>query len=153
MINEDTYQLCVRIATEAHKGQKRKFGNDDYIVHPLRVADKFEDLFMKCIAVMHDVMEDNREYTVQKLQELLVPDIIISKVSLLSHLDKEEPYLDYFMRAISDLVTMRIKLQDLNDNLRNIPKGSLRDKYQLARVIIYMKDPGLQLTDIGFIKY
>ena len=152
IVDEDVYQLCVKIATEAHKGQKRKNTKEDYINHPLRVADKFEDNFMKCLAVMHDVREDNPEYTVAKLQELKVPDIIISKLDLLTHMIGES-YLDYFMRAISDLITCRIKLQDINDNLRNLSKGSLRDKYELARVIIFMKYPSFQLTEIGYLKY
>lgn len=152
IVDEDTYQLCVSIAIKAHKGQKRKFTNEDYIKHPLRVADKFEDNFMKCLAVMHDVREDNPEYTIEKLQELKVPDVIINKLDFLTH-HKDESYLDYFMRAISDLVTCRIKLQDINDNLRDIPNGTLKDKYELARTIIYMKYPTFQLSEIGYLRY
>ena len=75
IVDEDIYQLCVKISTKAHKGQKRKFTNEDYIKHPLRVSDKFEDNFMKCLAVMHDVREDNPEYTIEKLHELTGMDI------------------------------------------------------------------------------
>ncbi|MBA2176607.1 bifunctional (p)ppGpp synthetase/guanosine-3',5'-bis(diphosphate) 3'-pyrophosphohydrolase [Halobacillus locisalis] len=51
-----------RIATEAHAGQKRKNSNEDYIVHPIRVAERLAAAgFGKevvCAGYLHDVVED-----------------------------------------------------------------------------------------------
>ena len=49
-------------AAQAHKGQKRKNSNTDYIVHPVRVARILEDAGCPeeviCAGYLHDVVED-----------------------------------------------------------------------------------------------
>ncbi|MFQ3544974.1 HD domain-containing protein [Halobacillus rhizosphaerae] len=49
-------------AAQAHKGQKRKNSNTDYIVHPVRVARILEDADCPeeviCEGFLHDVVED-----------------------------------------------------------------------------------------------
>ncbi|MFS0674785.1 HD domain-containing protein [Ornithinibacillus sp. 179-J 7C1 HS] len=49
-------------ATRAHAGQKRKNSNDDYITHPIRVAERLEKEGFSdelvCAAYLHDVVED-----------------------------------------------------------------------------------------------
>jgi len=59
-------QKAKQLATEAHKGVNRKWGNDPYIIHPERVAAKVatldgcneEDV---AAAWLHDVIEDSGE--------------------------------------------------------------------------------------------
>ncbi len=36
------YPLALKIATDAHKDQKRKRDGEDYINHPIRIAEKFK---------------------------------------------------------------------------------------------------------------
>lgn len=63
--------LALRIATQAHKGQKDKGGND-YILHPIAVAEKVKHPYCKIVALLHDVIEDTEEteeclaYTAEK---------------------------------------------------------------------------------------
>jgi guanosine-3',5'-bis(diphosphate) 3'-pyrophosphohydrolase len=49
-------------ATKAHAGQKRKNSDDDYITHPIRVANRLEkEGFSEeliCAGYLHDVVED-----------------------------------------------------------------------------------------------
>jgi|TARA_B110000196_G_C21004173_1_gene594483 (p)ppGpp synthase/HD superfamily hydrolase len=49
-------------AVEAHTGQTRKYTGEDYIVHPMAVADMVErhggDEVQVCAALLHDVVED-----------------------------------------------------------------------------------------------
>jgi guanosine-3',5'-bis(diphosphate) 3'-pyrophosphohydrolase len=49
-------------ATKAHAGQKRKNSDDDYITHPIRVANRIEkegfSEELVCAAYLHDVVED-----------------------------------------------------------------------------------------------
>ena len=49
-------------AVKAHAGQTRKYTGDDYIVHPMAVADMVEkhggDEVQVCAALLHDVVED-----------------------------------------------------------------------------------------------
>ncbi|MFD1018625.1 HD domain-containing protein [Thalassobacillus hwangdonensis] len=51
-----------KFATEAHKGQKRKNSDEDYIVHPIRVAETLRNAKLPeaviCSGYLHDVVED-----------------------------------------------------------------------------------------------
>lgn len=50
------------VAVQAHEGQLRKYTDDPYVVHPIRVArmvgDAFPDITMIAAAYLHDVIED-----------------------------------------------------------------------------------------------
>lgn len=70
---------AINIAERAHKGQSRKFSGDPYLIHPLRVALLAVDLaeamgvevtpqFMAS-AVLHDVPEDNPEFTKETIAQ------------------------------------------------------------------------------------
>jgi guanosine-3',5'-bis(diphosphate) 3'-pyrophosphohydrolase len=49
-------------ANEAHGEQKRRYSDDPYIVHPMRVmemcANYTNDIAVLCAAILHDVLED-----------------------------------------------------------------------------------------------
>ena len=55
---------AVLFATEAHKGQVRKFADEPYIMHPLRVAKRVAEAVVGeyeaviIAALLHDVLED-----------------------------------------------------------------------------------------------
>ena len=52
-----TLERAIEIATEAHRGQVDKAGND-YIQHPLRVMEAGKTTNEKIVGVLHDVVED-----------------------------------------------------------------------------------------------
>jgi (p)ppGpp synthase/HD superfamily hydrolase len=66
LLLRDVFQFAV----EAHKGQKRKYTGEDYIVHPMavcRIVERHggsED--QQCAALLHDVVEDT-QYTLQDI--------------------------------------------------------------------------------------
>ncbi|WP_309545135.1 HD domain-containing protein, partial [Halobacillus trueperi] len=49
-------------AAKAHQGQKRKNASEDYVVHPIRVADLLKQAGFReeliCAGYLHDVVED-----------------------------------------------------------------------------------------------
>ena len=53
-----TLEQAIEIATEAHRGQRDKAGND-YIGHPLRVMAAGKTPEEKIVGVLHDVVEDS----------------------------------------------------------------------------------------------
>lgn len=59
-------------AAEAHKGQKRKNSNTDYIVHPERVAESLLKAGFRpevvCAGYLHDVVEDT-SYTLKDIEK------------------------------------------------------------------------------------
>ena len=52
-----TLERAIEIATEAHRGQLDKAGNE-YIGHPLRVMAMGQTIEEKIVGVLHDVVED-----------------------------------------------------------------------------------------------
>jgi (p)ppGpp synthase/HD superfamily hydrolase len=133
-MTECNFDLCLQIAIEAHKGQKRKGSGMDYIIHPISVACKFDDEFYKCIAILHDVIEDSSE-TKTTLAMKGVNETVAEYVDLLSRRD-EESYYDFIMRIKKSSVATQVKIQDIVHNMSDLKPGSLKDKYQLALHIL-----------------
>jgi guanosine-3',5'-bis(diphosphate) 3'-pyrophosphohydrolase len=65
-------------AAEAHKGQKRKNSQEDYIVHPIRVAETLQkEGYSKeliCAGYLHDVVEDT-DYTLKDIENNFGPTV------------------------------------------------------------------------------
>ena len=65
-------------ANLAHKGQKRKYTGEDYIVHPISVARLVEkhggSLDQQAAALLHDVVEDT-SHTLADINALFGHDI------------------------------------------------------------------------------
>lgn len=61
-MNHERIIRATLFATMAHKGQKRKYTGDDYIVHPIAVAELVRDKGgsedMIIAALLHDTVED-----------------------------------------------------------------------------------------------
>ena len=47
---------AIAIATEAHKGQKDKYGQE-YLHHPIRVMNMGRNLKERIVGILHDVVE------------------------------------------------------------------------------------------------
>jgi len=131
-------KLAEEIAREAHKTQFRKFGADKgepYIVHPERMSANTLDPILKAAAWLHDVVEDT-SVTAKDLREKGVDDSIVNIVECVTKKDGE-PYVDFIRRICrSGEYPMMLKDLDIRDNLRSLDKGSLRDKYELALLVI-----------------
>jgi (p)ppGpp synthase/HD superfamily hydrolase len=139
-ITMETVKLCESIAREAHEGQTRKLGEDKgkpYIIHPERMAAaalRHDQLDVAAVCWLHDVVEDC-DVTLDDLRERGVPADVVTAVDHVTQRSGEE-YITYIMRARQHPVAAQVKLLDLDDNLKSIHPGSMRDKYMLARQII-----------------
>ena len=145
---DELYELALKIATEAHKGQVRKFGDDKdkpYIIHPTRVAH-FLDGVQKVIGILHDTIEDTyvtREFLLEKG----IPDDIISAIELLSKKDGDN-YLDFINSIINECNSdvgqwaIQVKIADLDDNMRDLKEGAMKDKYRLAKELLSLYTKG-----------
>ena len=70
-----TLARAIEIATEAHRGQVDKAGNE-YIGHPLRVMEMGKTEEEKIVGVLHDVVEDT-DWSFERLEaEGFAPEII-----------------------------------------------------------------------------
>lgn len=135
---------AVSIAYRAHRDQKDK-GGEPYMFHVMRVGmSLLPDLDAAVVGVLHDVIEDGAPLVV-KILETNMPAQIVEAVRTLTR-GEGEAYDDYVGRILWHPLAVKVKLADLEDNLRPdraqaaIAAGvseseidELRAKYQRAR--------------------
>ena len=110
----ELYDRALRIAIQAHKGQKDKSGRE-YIMHPIRVAERCKDPRAKIVALLHDRIEDT-DVTAEYLSSEGFPDEIISGVLSVTK-QKGETYEAFVRRAAENPIGMKVKIADLEDNM------------------------------------
>lgn len=129
------FDLCKAIASEAHAGQWRR-GGEAYIEHPLRVASMMDNDTLRCVAVLHDVLEDTYE-SVDTLYEKGVSMPVIEAVKCLTH-DNDAPYEEYIKKIkLFGTGLARLKIADMFDNLCCEPTQRQKKKYRMAMELLY----------------
>jgi (p)ppGpp synthase/HD superfamily hydrolase len=134
-------ELCLKIATEAHKGQTDKVGLP-VILHPLKVGlvakNPTGDPKCICVGFLHDTIEDT-DMTYDKLIELGVDKDIADAVLLLTH-DKEDDYFDYIQKIIDskNMLAIQTKLNDLHHNASRACKYGFYEQYKKCCKTIVM---------------
>lgn len=134
----DLTKQAYLIACDAHFGQCDRCGRL-YILHPMSVAEHFNDETLVAAALLHDVLEDNTEWTVARLYGHGMPPEVVRLVCILTR-QKGESYFDYIRRVSRDEAATQIKLADLkhNTDVRRSDglTASLRKRYVKALEIL-----------------
>jgi (p)ppGpp synthase/HD superfamily hydrolase len=107
-------EKAIRIAAQAHKGQRDKAG-DPYILHPLRVMMKMASETERITAVLHDVAEDT-DWTMERLRQEGFHGEILAALDCLTRRDGEE-YGNFIKRVKLNPLSVKVKIADLEDNL------------------------------------
>lgn len=128
-------ELCEKIAREAHAGQFRRDGVTPYIEHVEAVVSRCETEEEKCVAWLHDVLEDTKA-RMYDLIEWGVEDEILSSVHVLT-LEKGASY-DRFIERIRRhrQVTRNVKIADILSNLSDSPTPKQIVKYAKALLVL-----------------
>ncbi|MBQ7794327.1 MAG: bifunctional (p)ppGpp synthetase/guanosine-3',5'-bis(diphosphate) 3'-pyrophosphohydrolase, partial [Clostridia bacterium] len=139
--NTDMVYIAYRLAKSAHRGQKRKSG-EDYIEHPVRIAHIAAELEMDVVgisaALLHDVIEDT-PFTFDDIKALFgsdVADIVdgVTKLKKLQYNTREEQQVEnlrkMFLAMAKDIRVVIIKLIDRLHNMRTLKY--MRPDRQLA---------------------
>lgn len=115
-ITQDTVEKCIKIAMEAHDGQRDRDGNA-VILHPLLVGSMGKTDAEKCVGFLHDVVEDT-SWTINDLRDEEIPEEIIDALKLCTHKDGQD-YYDYVQRIIDsgNMTAIHVKLNDLCHNI------------------------------------
>ena len=130
-----TLERAIEIATEAHRGQRDKAG-EEYINHSLRVMAAGKTSDEKIVGVLHDVVEDT-DWTFDKLQAEGFSQHIIEALRCVTKLSESEPYDRYIARVKTNPLAIRVKLNDLTDNMdiRRLPYLSDKDVKRLKKYL------------------
>lgn len=147
-------QEALKVAYEAHDGQKRKGTGFPYIIHPIRVADEImkatnnlDDIIIAA-ALCHDVIEDcpikKILYFSNKLFELDGVHEIVEELTRGTNEDKKEYLASFSTKSIKSLI---IKIFDRYDNIKDFQKwnndyaGEYADKAKIIYdIYVHRKD-------------
>ncbi len=163
----DAYQY----AAFAHRGQVRKNG-EDYLIHPLAVAEILADLRMDvetiATGLLHDTIEDTFA-TREEIEERFgkaVADMVdgVTKLSKLQYRGKLEEQAENFRKLVlafgKDLRVIIVKVADRLHNMRTLEHHKPDKQKAIARETLEIYAPlvhrlGLdvvkvELEDLGF---
>ena len=137
---------------EAHKGQKRKSG-EDYITHPIAVAQLLGEMRMdsKTIiaAILHDVIEDT-DTTLETLASEFGKDVAtlvdgVSKVSQLEQQSREHAeaasFRKMFMAMAKDIRVIIIKLADRLHNMHTLEPLNAERRRRISKQTLEIYAP------------
>ena len=159
---------AIDVATEAHKGQKRKSGQD-YITHPLSVADILIEWGMDIDTVIAGVLHDTVEDTPTKLSDiesLFGRDVAflvdgVTKVSkarsgmrnLDSYLPETKDNLTKLLIAVGqDMRVIIIKLADRLHNMQTLKYKSREKQLKIARETLEVFAPLADRLNMGRVR-
>lgn len=114
-----TLNKAIQIASQAHRGQKDKYGRP-FILHPLRLLTQMETEPEMIVAVLHDVVEKSEKTLADLKKAGFSPDLLEAVACLTKR--ENEPYLDYIRRSRVNPLARRVKEADLNDHLDSLKK-------------------------------
>ncbi len=110
-----TLEEAILIAAEAHRGQTDKAGAS-YILHPLRMMMKMNTEVEMMTAILHDVVEDSEEWTIEKLRERGFSEEVLEAVESVTNREGEN-YDEFIERTGKNEIARRVKIADLEDNM------------------------------------
>lgn len=141
-----TLEKAIRIAVKVHKGQKDKYGAS-YIGHVLRVSGAGRTEDEKIVGALHDVVEDS-DWTFDNLREAGFSGHIVAAVKALTKDGDDEDYDHFVERTRKNPLAIRVKLNDLQDNMdvRRIP-GEVGEK-DVKRLNKYLRAWRVLMKDV-----
>ena len=111
---------AIEIAHDAHDGQTR-FDGSPYVNHPLRVMRTVEaqghSILTQVAAVLHDVIEDSDDWTLDRLAAEDFDDEILIPLDLLTKRPGDTDYSLYIDRLVPNPRARAVKKADLWDNM------------------------------------
>ena len=161
---EALIKTAFEFANEAHKGQKRKSG-EDYIQHPLHTALNLAKIGMGprtiVSGLLHDVPEDT-PVTLAQVEDKFGREIatLVDGVTKLGHIrlqgTKEEIYLEnlrkMFLAMAADIRVVIIKLADRLHNMETLDGVAKEKQHRIALETMEVFAPIANRLGIGEIK-
>jgi len=142
------------IAVDAHKEQRRKSG-EAYIFHPIAVAKIVAseiglDATSIASALLHDVVEDNPNYTIDDIQQLFGETVarIVDGLTKISSLNKEgnvslqaENFRKMLLTLNDDVRVIIIKIADRLHNMQTMDAMRSDKQVKISSETLYIYAP------------
>jgi hypothetical protein len=110
-----TLNRAIEIASKAHEGATDKYGAP-YINHVTRVMNMGQNDNEKIVGVLHDVIEDTH-WTFEDLEKEGFSKEVIDAIKCVTKTSEDEDYEEFINRVKINPLAVKIKLNDLRDNL------------------------------------
>lgn len=145
----DSYTKAEKIVERLFEGKTDKGGNP-YLNHLYYVSNHLEEINMKIVGLLHDLLEDTI-ITADDLKEVGFNSKIIEALLLITKMD-DESYEDYINRVLdsNNLTAINVKKVDMEHNmdLSRITNPTSRDykrlekkyKPQYKKITNYLKE-------------
>ena len=160
----DRIDRAYLVAEEGHRGQTRISG-EEYIHHPLCVAEILTELQMDeaviCAALLHDVVEDTL-FTLDEIRDMFGEEIAllidgVTKLGMIKFKSKEERQLETYRKMIvataQDIRVIIIKLADRLHNMRTLKFMREDKRKRIARETLELYAPLANRLGISNIKW
>ncbi len=132
-IKMSTIQRAEKIAAAAHADTFDKFGAPYmHHVHRVSLAGLTEE--EKIVGLLHDVVEDT-EWTFEALEREGFSKQVIDALKCVTKTSEDEDYELFIQRVARNPLAIRVKLNDLADNMdiRRIPELGPKDFERLTK--------------------
>lgn len=128
-------EKAINIAVKNHTGQYDK-GGEPYILHCLRVMLKGKAKNEQIVGVLHDIIEDTSVNSAELLKEGFSKEIVNAILCLTKK--QNEKYDEYLRRVEKNKLAVKVKLNDLEDNM-NLSRLKEVAKKDIARLNKYIQ--------------
>ena len=142
------------VALDAHKTQRRKSG-EAYIFHPIAVAKIVAqeiglDATSIAAALLHDVVEDNEDYSIQDIEQLFGETVarIVDGLTKISSLKKDmdvslqaENFRKMLLTLNDDVRVIIIKIADRLHNMQTMASMRPDKQVKIASETLYIYAP------------
>ena len=113
---ESEFEIAYRIASEAHKNQKDLSG-DPYMNHINAVIANVHGEKEKCVAALHDVVEDYRDvWSLDRLRDEGISEEVVAAVDAITKRPGEK-YKAYLHRVKANALATAVKKEDIKNNM------------------------------------
>ena len=145
MTKDELLNKAIKIAQKAHKGQTDKFGTP-YIGHVIRVMNAGKTYDEKIVGVLHDVIEDCPEITLDYLLQEGFPNQIVFAIECLTKNPADQDYTEFVKQTEKSSLAVSVKMNDLQDNMnltrfnRPITEKDMNRLNKYLTAYLYLKE-------------
>lgn len=164
-VNEELIRKAFNLADIAHKYDKRA-SDEPYFSHPYAVAKilaeeiPFDDVSVAC-GLLHDVVEDNEEYTLETIKRNFGDDVAvivdgltkIKEIFRPSEINEAENYRKLLISITQDIRVIIVKFADRLHNMRTLQFLTPEQRKRIAKETLDIYAPMAHRFGLGNIKW